>query len=255
MRSSCSLVRIHVDDCYGFKADRPPGLVNVVLFIATRRVLPVHSVITRRITLPKGIPVPAVLRNRNDSEGTLVGSTTKTIAIEVDLEKATYIDHAPIDADGGFKHEESMSEYPATNGMLGVNHLAVPPVSPLRPENVMSATTTTRFPNSTFPNAHKFLPAPPGLPSPRMPVPAPAPTPANARRFHDIPLDTPVPGHHTIGDDRGDSDSDYTASPSTAGYAVSSPGTAAQEGTARMSALPVVHSEEMHGHEHGHDHE
>jgi len=217
------------------------GLVNVILFITTRRVLPPHTVITKRISLP-AIATAPFMGFRRTSENTLVGSTVdKNVDIEeasIDLEKGMYLDHT-----GDVIQEVYTMEYNAAPANQESHNLTVPPVSPLRPEMVTSATLTV-----TFPNTHL------AVPSPNMPVPAPAPSPIRPRQFHEVPLNTPVPGAPTSRPPRdGDDDSDYSSSPSTAGYPLSSPGTGLSDhGLNRLSAIPLPNPHSNDGHAHTH---
>ncbi|THH29618.1 hypothetical protein EUX98_g4570 [Antrodiella citrinella] len=242
------------------------GLVNVTLFITTRRVLPPHTVITKRISLPAiASSTSSFLGLRRDSENTLVsnGAATKNIDIDqdsIDLEKGTYLNHT------GDIQEEYTMEYSAAAPQQDISHLVVPPatplrpVTPLRPEMVASATIQVSFPNPRF--------SPVG---PQNSVPAPAPSPVIPRQFHDVPLNTPAPAssiapafpesphddhhHHHLGvHDHHDDESDYSQSPSTAGFSLSSPGTGREgEGFSRMSEfqipMPNPHSDDGHEHE------
>ena len=232
-------------------ADFITGVVNVILFLTTRRVLPPHTVITRRISYPA---VPPFLK-RFSGTAAVTTTTAKAIDIEeasVDLEKATFPDH---EDDFEVKQEQYTMEY-SSEPHPDSNHLTVPPVSPLRPESVSSATLTVAFPN---PNSHLAAAG-----APTMPVPAPAPTPVHQRSFHDVPLNTPVPGSaqgvsprlphipptHEIGDDY----SDYSASPSTAGYhgeyAERIEDLLTPPGLNRLSEIPLPSPHSDVGHDH-----
>ncbi|TCD64732.1 hypothetical protein EIP91_003688 [Steccherinum ochraceum] len=169
------------------------GLVNVILFIFTRRVLPPHTVIKRRITLPNFAPVRLLSRRGSgDSDATAVESSTgpKAMSIDddsIDLEKATYLEHgSPIEIE--VRHDEEYEIYDDYMKDYQSDH------GPLTPN-----------------------------PS----------TPAHQRHFNDIPLDTPAPGWgtphlppglgHTLQAQEDEDESDYSNTPSTSGYPLSSP--------------------------------
>ncbi|KAH8079426.1 hypothetical protein BXZ70DRAFT_960875 [Cristinia sonorae] len=105
------------------------GFVNVVLFITTRRVLPPHTVITKRLSYPSF--APSLFRRGSNSDSTLVGSSishSKNLSIDassVDLEKGTYLHHQD---DISLKLDYSV-DYPAA-AFSSPRPAPAPPLSP-----------------------------------------------------------------------------------------------------------------------------